>query len=340
MRLVALTEGPDHVCYRYRIKAFARAFAARGFELEEVPLARSLWARLGQLRACRSAAAVFLQRKLLPLWQLRILRRAARSLIYDVDDAVFGRDSYHPKGHESWSRLTRFWATIYAADAVTAGNDYLAARAARYASAGRVARVPTCVNPEHYPLANHPGAGQRARLIWIGQGSTLPSLRALSSHLATAAARWPKLELRIVCNQFPQLPAVRVIPRLWSQETEAVELAQADIGISWLPDDPWSQGKCGLKVLQYMAAGLPVVANPIAMNKELVQHGSTGLLAETPEQWAAAIERLANDPGLRARMGEAGRQRVVAEFSVGAWGERLAEIVQRTSTAAGRQQAA
>jgi glycosyltransferase involved in cell wall biosynthesis len=111
--------------------------------------------------------------------------------------------------------------------------------------------------------------------------------------------------------------------------TEADELARCDIGISWLPDDPWSRGKCGLKVLQYMAAGLPVVANPLGMNQEMVVHGETGYLANTPAEWATAVERLAHDPTLRARLGAAGRKLVAERFSTSTWGARFAELVHR-----------
>src|SRR5205807_6528705 len=128
--------------------------------------------------------------------------------------------------------------------------------------------------------------------------------------LAAAATALPGLELRVICNRFPQLEGIRVVPRQWSMATEAAEVADADIGVSWLPDDPWSLGKCGLKVLQYMAAGLPVVANPVGVQAEIVRDGDTGFLAETPAQWVEAIGRLAGDPHLRVRMGRAARQRV------------------------------
>ena len=106
-------------------------------------------------------------------------------------------------------------------------------------------------------------------------------------------------------------------------------MATSDIGISWLPDDTWSQGKCGLKVLQYMAAGLPVVANPVGVQAEMVRHGETGFLAETPDQWAEAVGRLARDPALRRTMGRAGRRRVETGFSVAFGAGRWLEVLRR-----------
>ena len=114
-----------------------------------------------------------------------------------------------------------------------------------------------------------------------------------------------------------------------SASTEAEEIADADIGLSWLPDDTWSLGKCGLKVLQYMAAGLPVVANPVGMNREMVIHGETGFLASTREEWATAVTRLARDPQLRQQMGAAGRQFVERHYSVQRWAPVFAELIDR-----------
>jgi glycosyltransferase involved in cell wall biosynthesis len=120
---------------------------------------------------------------------------------------------------------------------------------------------------------------------------------------------------------------VKVVLRRWSSQTEAEELAQGDIGITFLPDDAWSQGKCGLRVLQFMAAGLPVVANPVGMNRRMVIPNSTGLLADTPAEWAAAIEQLAADPQRRSRLGTAGRRQVEQGYSVSGWKDRFADFV-------------
>ena len=334
MKALALIEGLDHVCYRYRIEAFAWPLAERGWTLEAVPLRRNALWRSGQLWAARQADVVILQRKLLPLWQLWTLRRNARCLIYDFDDAVFQRDSYSGKDPTSWQRAARFRATTSAADAVTAGNQCLATQAAAHVESDRLCVIPTCVEPRQYPLARHHRVGAAAKLVWIGQRRTLSSLERAEPQLAAAAGGLPGLELRVICDAGADLHGVRVVPRRWASATEAHELADGDIGINWLPDDQWSRGKCGLKVLQYMAAGLPVVANPIGMNCEMVIHGRTGLLASTPGEWAAAIARLANDPQLRRSMGRAGRRLVERRFSVARWGAEFAAVI--ASVAGGR----
>lgn len=327
MKMLALTEAPNHVCYRYRLEAFAPALNARGWTLESLPLESHTFARSPQLRAAAGADVVVLQRRLLPLWQLRMLRKAARRLVYDFDDALFCRDSYHRKGPLSWARLAHFWATVYAADAITAGNRYLSEQAAAYVEPRRVFRIPTTVDPRLYPMAAHQRRGANAKLVWIGQHSTLNCLHLADDQMTAAGRRLPGLELRVICNRFPQLSGITVAPRHWSVASETSELADADIGISWLPDDPWSLGKCGLKVLQYMAAGLPVLANPVGMNCEMVIPGETGLLATTPEEWADAVERLAGDPALRKRLGRAGRQLVEEQFDVRHWSVRFAELI-------------
>ncbi len=327
MKVLAFTESPDHVCYRYRIEAYADALAERGWTLESLPLEPQTFARTGQLRQAALADVVILQRKLLPLWQIRLLRRVARRLIYDFDDALFCRDSYSRKGTASVMRLAHFWATIYAADMVTAGNDYLRDEAAAYVDPERVVLVPTTLNPRLYPLANHQRQRHGVRLVWIGQHSTLPCLDHAAPVLEAAASRLPNLELRVICNRFPRLEGITVVPRPWSAASEAWEVSQADIGVSWLPDDSWSRGKCGLKVLQYMAAGLPVVANPVGMNRTMVRHGENGFLVSTTQQAVEAIERLATSPQLRQAMGQAGRRLVQRDYDSQQWGPVFAELV-------------
>ena len=327
MKALAIVQGLGHVCARYRIEPFGWFLHERGISLELAPLARGTLKRLAQFRRARAYDVVILQRKCLPIWQLAYLRRQSNRLIYDVDDALFERDSYHRKSTESWTRLARFWTTVYAADAVTAGNGYLADRVAGYVGRDKVQLMPTCIEPSRYSLARHQGTGRDAKLVWIGQRSTLASLDHASRQMQAIARKLPGMTFRVICDHSPTIDGLRIETCRWSTGSEAADLAGADIGINWLPDDSWSRGKCGLRVLQYMAAGLPIVANPVGMNCEMVIDGRTGLLASTPDEWAEAVARLAADPALRRRLGQAGRQLVEQRFSVDAWGPQFARTV-------------
>ena len=99
-------------------------------------------------------------------------------------------------------------------------------------------------------------------------------------------------------------------------EDETARLQGFDIGIMPLDAGPWCLGKAGFKLLQYMAAGLPVVASPVGFNRELVRHGVNGFLADSAEEWERYLTQLLNDRDLRRRMGQQGRQLVEKEFSL------------------------
>jgi glycosyltransferase involved in cell wall biosynthesis len=118
----------------------------------------------------------------------------------------------------------------------------------------------------------------------------------------------------------------------WIQSAEAQEVANADIGISWIPNDPWSQGKCGLKVLQYMAAGLPVVANPVGVHTEMIRHGESGFLASTSDEWVCAIQTLSRDPDLRRRFGQLGRKIVSERYSIEVGANRWLQILNELAS--------
>jgi glycosyltransferase involved in cell wall biosynthesis len=189
--------------------------------------------------------------------------------------------------------------------------------------------VPTCVDPARYSLAEHRRKlTGGAQLVWIGSASTLRGLVAIQPLLEELGQRLPGLQLKLVCDRFLDLTHLPVQRRVWSEAAEAEELAGADIGISFIPDDLWSLGKCGLKVLQYMAAGLPVVANPVGVQADIVRHGETGYLVETPEEWLEAVARLGDDPALRQRMGWAGRRLVERDYGVAVGGAAWVEILR------------
>jgi glycosyltransferase involved in cell wall biosynthesis len=337
MRITALVESPDHVCCRYRVAAYEPYFRRAGHQLTLRPWPKSWWSRLQIGRLVEDADIVLLQRRLLPSWQLYLLRSNSRRLVFDFDDSIFHRDSYARKGIGCPRRLAAFAAMCETADKLLPGNAYLKEHASRWARGEQVHPIPTCVDPVRYSLARHKRVGRVAQLVWIGSSSTLQGLERAWPLMNLLGRRCPSLALKVICDRFPRFRDLPVIPRIWSSASETRELAASDIGISWVPDDDWSRGKCGLKLLQYMAAGLPIVANPVGVQSELVRHGENGFLAETEEEWIEAISWLRNDPDLRRRMGLAGRRRVEEEFSlnVGAslWLHLLSPARQRSVVA-------
>lgn len=328
MRLLALIESPDHVCYRYRVQAFEGALRRAGVSIIAEPIESSLFGRLRQFHRAREFDAVLVQRKLLPGWQLRLLRRSAARLIFDFDDAVLYRDSYSPKGPNSVLRARRFAAVVGAADAVVAGNSFLVDCARRAgAPADRIRRIPTCINLEDYPdHEDRPPQGS-GDLVWIGSSSTLHGLERERSLWERLGKEIPGLAMRVVCDRFPEFQGVAIVKILWRRETEARELAQGGIGVGLLPDDPWSRGKCGLKILQYQAAGLPVVANPVGAHREMIRPGFDGFLASTPDEWIAAIRSLRDDEPARRSMGAAARLNVESNYSTNVWAGAFVEAV-------------
>ena len=221
-----------------------------------------------------------------------------------------------------------------AADTVVAGNDFLADAALRAgANVERVHVIPTCVDPAVYPSVSREGP---VDLVWIGSSSTLQGLEQSRPIWERVALAVPGIRLRVICDRFPQSFPLPIIPVRWDQQTEAREIATGHIGISWIPDDLWSRGKCGLKVLQYQAAGLPVVANPVGAHREMIREGETGFLATTATEWAGAIARLVSDQSLRLRVGREAHRQVEGSYSVSAWADTFVTSVTGVSPLAPR----
>jgi len=345
MKVLALVDALDHVCCRYRIGAFASALGAAGWQLTVEPVARGLAGRLVQIARTARFDVTIVQRKLLPRWQIRMIRQRSRRLIFDFDDAILFRDSYDPRGPQCPRRAARFAAVVGLADVVIAGNEFLAGCASRGgARAGRIAVIPTCVDIDAYPPSTRAGPGPGLDLVWIGSSSTLRGLELQRPLWQRIGREVPGVRLRLICDRFPDFTPLPVVAVPWSEATEAAALAAGDVGVSWIPDDLWSRGKCGLKVLQYQASGLPVVTNSVGVHPALIEHGRTGFLVDTDDAWVEAVRALVADPARRLRMGAAARAAVASSYSVAAWEARFVAAVTGTgdglpSLVAGRSSA-
>lgn len=327
MRISALIKTTDDPVYRYRLRAFEPELERRGWQISLHCLPRKWIARFPLYFKLPTADVVLLQRRLLGPLEIWALRRFARRLVFDFDDAIMYRSFNSPKGPYSRKRKARFAAMLRSADAVIAGNSFLTGLAGEYADGAKIYRIPTCVDAARYPIARHENSRDGIQLVWIGSASTVRSLGGISEHLKAAARAAPGIRLKLICDVFPESLPLPFERCLWSAEREAAELAAAGVGIGWMPDSPWSRGKCGLKILQYMAAGLPVIANPVGVHCDMIVHGKNGFLVETPEEWVEALRSLASDPELRRTMGRAGRNIAVESYSPARWAEVFVEVV-------------
>lgn len=329
MHAIALVEREDHVCVRYRLAAFRGPLADAGCRITITPFAPTLLGRLRQYQSLGNSDTVILQRTLLAPLELGMLRRHARRLIFDFDDAIWRRDSHHGGDGYSRKRLARFSNVIRRADAIVAGNEFLADRCRPAAAVV----IPTCIDVDAIrPRPNPPRPS--LTLVWIGSGSTLKSLESIRPTLESLGREFPGLTLRMICDRFTAFDPLPVQQVRWSAAAEAEAIASADAGIAWMPDDDWSRGKCGVKLLQYMAAGLPVIANPVGVHRNLVLPGRTGCLANTHDDWLTAVRHL-HDARLRQTLGSGGRDLVCSHYSIAAgaaaWRQLLAAAPLRAA---------
>ena len=318
--ILFISKGEHAASTRYRALAYFEALRASTWHPVHIAARSDPLSRIELLHRASRADVVVVLRKTFSLPFFGLLRLCSKYLILDLDDAIFCRSN----GKPSRTRQKRFAHVARRCQQIWAGNVYLADTARRYN--GTVSILPTSLVPEKYAIEAKKNA-DRIDLVWIGSSSTRKYVEAALPVLERLADCFASLRLKIVADF--QLPSQHLdtvsIP--WSEDVESEALSSAHIGIAPMPDTPWTRGKCGLKVLQYMAAGLPVVSSPAGVNGEIVEHAATGFLAESPEEWQTAVKKLIRDPDLRRRMGKAGRKRVIERYSVDVTYRKMAQAL-------------
>ena len=321
-RILALAAGAEsRASTRYRLLAHRPALERAGFEVRVCyPVGRRLaprrlWRALDLLRdrvGLPAADLLFLQRKTYPPWVARGLGGRVRRVVLDMDDAI---DLPAPGRGDEPRRLRRyrdnFEATAARADLVLCGNRELASRLPHQ----RYALVLTAIDMARFVPDGDP-ARHGKTLGWVGHSDNLGYLESLAGPLRELARRHPDLRLHVVADRPPRLAGLDVRFRTWSLEREASCLHGFRVGLMPLDDTPWARGKCAFKAIQYMASGVPTVASPVGMNREVIEHGRTGFLAGRPEEWVEQLDALLVDPLLVRRIGRAGRESVEARYSL------------------------
>lgn len=299
--------------------------------LSRLIAARNYAKRIHELWRPNTADVDWVEGELLPFFPRRVeasFRRGRRPFVAEYDDALFYRYSLSSSTFVRSVLGTKIDAVMREAACVIVGNRYLAQRALQVGAA-RVEIIPTVVDVHRYAPVMHQ---QRPRLVigWIGSPVTQHYLLAVHEPLREICARHDAV-LRLVgarkdiAEQLSGVP-VECVP--WTEQDEASQLSGMDIGIMPLLDAQWERGKCGYKLVQYMACGLPVVASPVGINSEIVTPDVNGFLPVSAQDWVTALSSLLSSVELRRRLGMAGRVRVEAELCIQVQAPRLAGIMR------------
>ncbi|HEX6534333.1 MAG TPA: glycosyltransferase family 4 protein [Gemmatimonadaceae bacterium] len=273
--------------------------------------------------------AVFVNRDLAGSNQLyeRLLLRRNPRVVFDFDDAIY-------LGARN-ERLVRLMCERAAW--ITPGNAHLASWARQWSD--RVTIIPTVIDTDRYEAKRFTSAdlARAMRVGWTGSDNSLRATLLPYLELLARAQRELDFELVIISNTKPSIatPGLRWSFHPWRAEEEGEIARWFDVGIMPLVDDEFQRGKCGLKLLQCMAAGLPTIASPVGVNAEIVIDGCTGYSARTPDEWVGALRALAGSPDRRAAMGAAGRERCVRDYSLRRWFPELLAIVERVAGTSG-----
>ncbi|HLB24841.1 MAG TPA: glycosyltransferase family 4 protein, partial [Nitrospirota bacterium] len=308
----------------HRILPLYGELKSRGVQCSYTGVPRGAWGRILFFLRLFGTDLLVLHKKLFGPAQLWLIRLLCRKIIFDFDDAImFVEDRW--KKPVTGKYVSKFRDTVKASDAVVAGNEFLAAQARL--TNEKVAVLTTPVDTAEYVPA---GRAKRHGVTvgWIGMKGNLFYLEGLSDVFKGLARKYPDFSLSIICNDFVEFDGVRVNKRVWSEQDEARLLQELDIGVMPLNDDLWSRGKCGFKILQYFSVGIPVVASPVGINSDIVEHGVNGFLATSPDEWDKYLSALIGDEALRKRMGAAGRRTVEEKYSLERYMERYLSIIE------------
>ena len=265
MKLLFVVQGMRAVATRYRVHSYVPLLREWGWEVDVV-----------LIRRAGECHVVFVQKKRMPCWQLRWIKGRGAKIVYDVDDAVMFRSSRRGASSSS-TRQRRFDRAIAHADLVLAGNPYLAGIIEEKHPNVKVQPLPFDLSK--YPLRENHAAEGDLVIGWIGGRKSLSFLQSLSPVFERLGERHPETRLKIVCNAFFEMKNMPVIEKAWAEEEEGADVASFHIGVAPLPDDVWARGKCGTKLLQCFCAGVPVVASPVGVHKEMITSSRGGIIA-------------------------------------------------------------
>jgi glycosyltransferase involved in cell wall biosynthesis len=325
MKIAFLIHSLEVNSCRYRVLQYVPFLKEQGVEVSIHFYQRTWQSKMKLYRTLKQYDILYIHRKLFSPLEFWYLRREAKRIVYDIDDALMYRSSGRGDATSS-SRRMKFAFMMKRVDFIVAGNQFLKSEVLSYNP--HVTVLPTSLDLSRYSCKEYHDQVDPMTIGWLGSGSTLKYLRNLMPTLEGLFEKCPHFQLKIVCDQFLDSSKVPVIKKKWSSEEEEKDLKSFDIGVMPLSDDLWSQGKCGLKILQYFGVGIPVVCTPVGINRDIVEDGISGFWASDGKQWEDRLSRLMQEKSLRRQMGMKGRRTVEEGYCLDVNAPRLHNLLQ------------
>ncbi|MDJ0626446.1 MAG: glycosyltransferase family 4 protein [Candidatus Caenarcaniphilales bacterium] len=284
------------------------------------------------LLKCKSNSTLVLENELwpyLPFFIEKLFLKRFNRLVLIYDDAIF---HHYDLSNNFYLKLNKkkIGELIGLSSCTIAGNKYLESYALTYNKPVTV--IPTVIDIKKYKLQEklEPTQNEKLQLVWLGSPSTARYLYLLKDVFENPLVR-ENCQLIIIGTSNIHIDGLDTTYLDWSEETEINNIQKCDVGIMPLNDDPWSRGKCGFKLIQYMAAGLPCIASPVGINKEIITDGVTGFLADGAPEWVDSIKTFLNDRNLIKQLGKAGRDKIEKFYTIDATKEQwLDSIIGKT----------
>ncbi|GAB4202962.1 MAG: hypothetical protein Fur0023_09410 [Bacteroidia bacterium] len=284
---------------------------------------KTFFKRWQQIQHLSSYDAIFIYRELhwfglFTQTLLKKIRKKTPLIIFDFDDAVW-INSRNPLINLIKKPRKKTIAFIQHADKVIAGNAYLAAFAQQYNPHTQI--IPTVVDTDYFkPLPDYKHPHSSVTIGWMGSHSTLNHLKTIIPVLKKIKTQYPQVTFRFVGKK-EYIPELDTYVEDWNKEKEVEILNSFDIGIMPLPDDEWSKGKCGLKLLTYLACEVPAIASNVGVNKEIIEKSNGGYCCSNENEWTEKLSLLIENSSLRTQLGQQGRKNIEKYYSLNAWKE-------------------
>ena len=280
-------------------------------------IARATLRRIGHVRHARNYDVVYLFRTaslIGPAVFERLVAKSGKPMVFDFDDAIYLTDTSAANRKFGWLKFSGKTADICRlSSAVTVGNSHLANFAKRYND--NVFVVPTSIDTCKYKEIDYERKRETPVVGWTGSSTSQYHLEQFEPVLLDIH-RNLDIEFRVISDREPDFKEMPYVWVPWSAEQEVAITSELDIGIMPIPDEEWSRGKCAAKALQYMALGIPAVCSNVGANKDVIEHGVNGFLAESSDEWLNYVGQLVQDRELRIGFGRKARKTVVEDYSM------------------------